>query len=214
MSPTVVGFALSLSHASMAGANELSLRVTLLPAQGAGVPRGAPSPRMACVRAQGGVSQALFCLNLPLAGAWGGRGGPWVGSGEPRGVVYSHGACFLPPASGEAVSDLLVKPDEPSRSGFLPGSASPRWRVPPRPLALLCPPPQPQRRVPLAAGLAWAPLSQPGGSTAAVLGKPGATLVFGASAQISTGRLCWARQSPRWLGRMEGLGGCCPGVLG
>lgn len=82
--------------------------------------------------AGGAVSQTLSCLSLPLAGAWGGlwgaRDGKWGAGG---GVVYSHGACFLPPASGEAVSNLLVKPDEPSWSGFLPGSASPRRHVPP-----------------------------------------------------------------------------------
>lgn len=164
VSPTVLGFAPShtvppcqivpLSHG-------VCQRVVPLchptPCSGCWCPQGGPVHPWGLHQSTGrggGVSQALSCLNLPLAGAWGGHGGPWVGSGEPGGVVYSHGACFLPPASGEAVSDLLVKPDEPSRSGFLPGSASPRQRVPPRPPAPPCPPPQPQRRVPPAAGLA------------------------------------------------------------
>lgn len=67
---------------------------------------------------------------------------PWGGPCRARGweawgwgVVYSSRACFLPPASGEAVSNLLVKPDEPSWSRLpaRPGCGASPSRAPPAP---------------------------------------------------------------------------------
>lgn len=72
------------------------------------------------------------------------------------------------------------------------------------------------RQLPGVAGWRGHPASRPGGSAGAMLEKPGQRLSFGASAQISTGRLRWEQQSSRWLGRRAGgvCVGCSPGVLG
>lgn len=131
-------------------------------------------------------------------------------------VVYSHGACFLPPASGEAVSDLLVKPDEPSWSGFLPGSAQPghpAGRVPCVPWPC-CAPHYSQchtegvwvgcGEAQQPPGITWSGVSTP---RAACLESQGGAC-FGASPQIPPGRLCWPWQRPQWLGEVKG---CSPG---
>lgn len=152
----------------------------------------------------------------------GGQGWEAGGRGGKGGVVYSHGTCFLPPASGEAVSDLLVKPDEPSWSGFLPGSASPGCRRVPPCIPRLCPYPPTatsaapcrdagmpgtstrfsRRRLPGVAGWRGREHRSHAWKTVAAAA---ALAFFQTSAQISTGRLRRARQRS---------GRCSPGVLG